>query len=141
MKETLRAAIFDVFERMFYVFLEPFNDDCLDYAMEASIKFSGALGGELRILFSEELASSMVHNLLGLEKDKLTEHNIADCMKEAANMICGNFLGKLDRTKVFDLSMPSFSRRSGKVVQGTDGCSLCFDSDCGRFGAVLTLME
>ena len=33
MKETMRAAIFDVLEKMFYVFLEPVSDQYSDYAM------------------------------------------------------------------------------------------------------------
>jgi len=139
MKEIMMAAIFDVVEQMFYVFLEPVGDEYSDYAMEAAIQFKGDLKGEMSILVSKELAESMVHNLLGLEKGQMTKEDIEDCVKEVANMICGNFLGRLDPTRVFDLSMPSFSKPPRKVVAGSDSCRLYFDSDGENFGAILRL--
>ena len=141
MIETMRVAIFDVLEKMFYIFLEPVNDANSDYAMEASIKFGGALKGELKILASEGLAKSMVQNLLGLKKEEITDKDVEDCIKEAANMICGNYLGRLDQTKVFDLTIPSFLRRPGEAVEGSNVCRFCFDSDGEKFGAVLSLSD
>ena len=93
----------------------------------------------MRISVSDELAKIMVKNLLGLEEKEITEQNIEDCVKEAVNMICGNFLGKLDPTKVFDLSIPSFSRRMGAVAQGDNVYRLYFDSDGERFGATFSM--
>ena len=141
MNEAMRAAIFDVFERMFYVFLEPLHDEYSDYAMGSSIKFDGALHGELMILVSEELAKTMVQNLLGLQSEEITEQDIEDCVKEAANMICGNFLSNLDQTKVFDLSIPLFIRLPGGFREGNRACRLSFDSENGMFGATLSLTE
>lgn len=141
MKDPMRAAIFDVFERMFYVFLEPINDGCSDYAMESSIQFRGASKGNVRILVSEELAKIMVQNLLGLEKEEITEQNVEDCVKEAANMVCGNFLGKYDQTKVFDLSMPMFLRPPGLLDQERNLCTLSFDSESGRLCVILALLD
>ncbi|MGO9139650.1 MAG: chemotaxis protein CheX [Syntrophales bacterium] len=139
MKEIMMAAIFDVVEQMFYVFLEPVDDKDSDYAMEAAIQFTGDLKGEMSILVSDGLAKSMVHNLLGLETKQMTKEDIEDCVKEVANMICGNFLGKLDRTTVFDLSVPSYSQPPRKTVAGSDSCRLYFDSDGESFGAILRL--
>ena len=141
MNETLRAAIFDVFERMYYVFLEPFHDECSEYDVGSSIKFDGALHGELMILVSEELAKTMVQNLLGIEGEDIKEQDIEDCVKEAANMICGDFLSKLDQTKVFDLSIPVFIRRPRGFREGNKACSVSFDAESGVFGAVLSLSE
>jgi len=141
MKETMRAAIFDVLERMFYVFLEPVDDEFSGYDTGAAIQFSGALKGELKILASEGLAESMVQNLLGIEQKKINEQDVEDCLKEAANIVCGNFLGRLDQSKVFNLSVPSFLRRPGETAKESNACRLCFDSDGERFGVVLTLIE
>lgn len=110
--EILRVSIFEVFEKMFYIFLEPLDDESIGYDMEAAIRFDGCLKGEIRILLSMDMAENMIQNMLGLEKDEITSQIIEDCSKEAANMICGNFLGKFDSTKVFNLSIPTF-------VQGT----------------------
>ena len=141
MTEPMRAAIFDVLERMFYVFLEPVNDGFLDYAIEASIQFYGPSKGCVRILVSEELANIMVQNLLGLEKEEITEQNIEDCVKEAVNMVCGNFLGRYDQTKIFDLSMPTFLRPPGLLSQEHNVCALSYDSENGRLCVVLSLMD
>jgi CheY-specific phosphatase CheX len=140
-KERMMAAIFEVFEKMFYVFLEPVGDDCSEYDMGAAIQFSGAQKGELKILATEGLAKSMVQNLLGLKGEEITDKHIEDCIKEATNMICGNYLGRLDQTKVFDLTIPSFLRRPGEAIEGSNVCRLCFDSDGERFGAVFTLLD
>ena len=139
MKEIMRAAIFDVVEKMFYVFLEPVGDEYSDYAMEAAVQFKGDVRGEISILVSEALAENMVRNFLGLAEGQMTGDDIEDCVKEVANMVCGNFLGRLDHTKVFDLSIPSFSRSPRKAVADSRSCMLYFDSDGESFGAVLRL--
>jgi len=107
-QETLKFSIFEVFEKMFYIFLEPLDEESIGYDMEAGIRFDGCLKGEIRILLSKDMAENMIQNMLGLEKDEITSQIIEDCTKEAANMICGNFLGKYDSTKVFNLSIPTF---------------------------------
>ncbi|HET6461666.1 MAG TPA: chemotaxis protein CheX [Syntrophales bacterium] len=139
MKEIMMAAIFDVVEKMFYVFLEPVADEYSDYAMEAAVQFKGDVKGEISILVSEALAENMVRNFLGLAQGQMTRDDVEDCMKEVANMVCGNFLGRLDRTKVFDLSMPSFSRSPRKNIADGHSFRLFFDSDGESFGAVLRL--
>lgn len=141
MKEIMMAAIFDAFERMFYVFLEPVGDGCSVYDVGAAIKFSGVIKGELKIFASEGLAKNMVQNLLGVEEKEIKEQDIEDCFKEAANIICGNFLGRFDQTKVFDLTMPLFSRLPNETMNERDVCRLYFDSDGERFCAVLTLSD
>ena len=141
MQETMTAAIFDVFEKMFYIFLEPINDENVDCDMEASIHFSGALKGEVRVLVSEQLARIMVQNLLGLEKEDIAEKDIEDCIKEAVNMISGNFLGKLDQTKAFDLSTPTFSRSPGNTMPEGNICRFNYDSDGEGLGVILVMLN
>jgi CheY-specific phosphatase CheX len=137
----MMAAIFDVFEKMFYVFLEPVNDENPKYDMEASIHFNGVSQGEVKVFVSEQLAKVMVQNLLGLEEGDIAEKDIEDCIKEAANMICGNFLGKLDQTKVFDLSTPTFSRSLGKTLQGNSVYKFNFDADGEGLGVILSMLN
>jgi len=141
MNETMMAAIFDVFEKMFYVFLEPVSDENSKYDMEASIHFNGASRGEVKVLVSDQLAKSMVQNLLGLEGGDIAEKDTEDCVKEAANMICGNFLGRLDQTKVFDLSTPTFSRNPGKALPGDTIYRFNFDADGEGLGVILTMLN
>jgi CheY-specific phosphatase CheX len=140
-EETMRLSIFEVFEKMFYIFLEPLNDERDEYDMEAAIRFEGFLSGEIRILLSREIAKTMIQNMLNIEEDKITEHDTEDCSKEAVNMICGNFLSKFDSTKVFNLSSPIFRKQTGSLELGKNACGMDFDSDGGRVGIVATLSD
>ena len=111
-QEILMNAIFEVFERMFFVFFEPLDED-VKYDMISSINFTGPIKGEIKIYFAIGLAETMVQNMLSLNRKEVTEKMIEDCAKEAVNMISGNFLQKLDSSKVFDLSIPIFSKKPG----------------------------
>ncbi|WP_299979102.1 chemotaxis protein CheX [Desulfobacula sp.] len=135
-EETMRFSIFEVFEKMFYIFLEPLDDESTEYDMEAAIRFEGFLSGKIRILFSMDIAKTMIQNMLGLKEDEITTQRMEDCSKEAVNMICGNFLGKLDSTKVFNLTMPSFRMETASIEPGKNACRMNFDSDEGKIGVI-----
>jgi CheY-specific phosphatase CheX len=108
-------SIFEVFEKMFFVFLEPLDED-VKYDMTSSINFTGPLNGEIKVFFAVGLARNMVQNMLSLNEKAVTGKMIEDCAKEAVNMVAGNFLQKLDSSKVFDLSIPVFANSSGVFV-------------------------
>jgi CheY-specific phosphatase CheX len=132
-QEVLMNSIFEVFEKMFFVFLEPLDED-VKYDMISSINFVGPLKGEIKLLFAEGLAQSMVQNMLSLNRKDITEKMIEDCTKEAANMVGGNFLQKLDSAKVFDLSIPVFEKKTGVFVSKINNQSeaildLAFESE------------
>jgi CheY-specific phosphatase CheX len=105
-KKTLMTSIFEVFEKMFYVFLEPADNSEWNHSTIVSICFSGPMKGRLTACFSLGLADAMVQNMLNVEGIDITERLREDCLKEAVNMICGNFLRNIDSSKVFDLSLP-----------------------------------
>lgn len=155
-KEMTKLSIFEVFEKMFYVFLEPLHSECGEYDMEAAIRFEGFMSGEIRILFSMDIVKAMIQNMLGLKEDEITIQRMEDCSKEAVNVICGNFLGKLNSAKVFNLSMPVFSENNPPLPPFKKGgmggfsdeksrdsglsenaCRMDFDSDCGKVGLVV----
>jgi CheY-specific phosphatase CheX len=132
-QEVMMNSIFDVFEKMFFVFLERLDED-VKYDMVTSINFFGPLKGDIKIYFSKAIVRTMVQNMLGLEEKDVTDKEIEDCAKEAVNMISGNFLQKLDSSKVFDLSIPEFEKKSGTftlTADQTKGLMLkfAFDSD------------
>jgi CheY-specific phosphatase CheX len=114
-QEMLMNSIFEVFEKMFFVFLEPLDED-VKYDTISSINFTGPLKGEIKVFFTTGLAENMVQNMLSLNRKEVTEKMIEDCAKEAVNMIGGNFLQKLDSSKVFDLSIPMFAKTPGVFV-------------------------
>lgn len=111
-EEMLMTAIFEVFEKMFYIFTEPQRLRG-DYQMKSAISFKGPVSGTMYILLSKGIGQTMAQNMLGLDEDEITEPVMADCVKESMNMICGNFIRKLDPERVFHLSIPTFHRLSG----------------------------
>ena len=122
-RQTLTSSIFEVFERMFYVFLEPADGPDGEYQYRVGINFSGPLRGELTVLFSRPLAEAMMRNMLNVDEDEVNERLMEDCLKESVNMICGNFLSKYDSRQVFDLSLPAYT--SGKQEEGVSADKNC----------------
>ena len=138
-REILKESIFEVFERMFFIFLEP-GGRVLVHDYETSIGFDGPRRGTLRILFTRPVARLMVRNMLGLGNGEVTEPHVEDCVKEAANMVCGNFLVNLDASKKFTMSLPEFSPRPGETPAQSEGVvAFAFDCEAGKMGVVLTI--
>jgi len=138
-QEMLMNSIFDVFEKMFFVFLEPYDED-IQYDLMTSIQFSGPVKGEIRSYLSRGIASVMVENMLGVEPKEVTDKTMEDCAKEALNMIAGNFLNKLEPKEVFDLSIPAYVKKSDKLSEDSHAAlRLTFDSDNRYLGIVLNL--
>ena len=140
-QEMMMNSIFDVYEKMFFVFLEPVDED-IRYDMTASIRFTGPLQGELKAYLSEGMACCMVENMLGVEKNEVIPKQMEDCAKESINMICGHFLNKLDPSKVFDLSIPEYEKKAG-VFKKEDQATLniAFDSDGDMLGVSMTIAQ
>ena len=141
MKEMMTSSIFEVFEKMFFIFLEPSHADAGEYELESSICFGGLNRGEVKILFSMPLSKRMVQNMLGMDEARITDQDIEDCAKEAVNMMCGNFLSKLDADgEIFDMTIPTFGRfQDVRMDENTHACRLDFVSDDGGVGASLQL--
>ncbi len=138
-QEMLMNSIFEVFEKMFFVFLEPFDDE-IQYDMMTSIQFSGPVKGDIKAYLSRGIANVMVENMLGLETKDVTDKMREDCAKEALNMIAGSFVHKLDASKVFDLSIPAYEKKSGRMNKESKGTlNLLFDSDDQYMGITMNL--
>jgi len=138
-QEMLMNSIFEVFEKMFFVFLEPFDED-IRYDLVTSIQFNGPMKGEIRTYLSKEVARTMVQNMLGLEPKEVTDKTMEDCAKEALNMIAGSFLNKLDAAHVFNLSIPEYEKRTGQFKKDGQGLlNLSFDSDDQYMGISMNL--
>jgi len=138
-KEILAESIFEVFEKMFFIFLEPGGaspvHDC-----EAAIRFDGPRRGTMRVLLTRPVARLMVRNMLGLDNGAVTEPHVADCVREAANMVCGNFLVHWDASKKFTMSLPEYAARPGQA-EAAPGNTICLDFDCeaGKMRVVLEM--
>ncbi len=107
-KKILLNSIFEVFEKTFFVFLESSEKECTDYRWFSAIRFFGDIDGDLKVYFTKGIVDLMVTNMLNLEHGDVNDKLREDCVKEATNIICGDFLRQMDSAKVFDLSLPSF---------------------------------
>jgi len=133
------TSIFNVFEKMFFVFLEPLDED-IQYDMVTSIKFTGVMKGEIKAYLSRGIVDIMAQNMLSMEPSEITDQTIEDCAKESINMIAGSFLNKLEPSQVFDLSIPDFEKKTGQFVKDSKATlSLSFDSDEQYMGVTLNL--
>ena len=143
-KLKLMISIFEVFEKMFYVFLEPADKNDWVHESAASIRFSGPMTGEIEARFSKGIADVMVLNMLSIAEEEITETLKEDCLKESVNMICGNFLRNYDSTKVYDLSIPIYQLGADEPAGGASGSledtlRLEFGSGHGMLGIILTV--
>jgi CheY-specific phosphatase CheX len=143
-KQTLLTSIFEVFEKMFYVFLEAAEKSSWEPRYAVSITFTGPVNGRLRAFFSQGLSEVMVQNMLNLGKDEITETLREDCLKESVNMICGNFLRNYDSSRVFDLSLPvreaaQQGESEGSAEPAGQSLLLDFMSDNEKFGVACTI--
>lgn len=140
-RELLTKAIFEVFEKGFFIFAEPVDDTGMDYRIRADIRFRGPMDGAMRISMSQGLAKIMAVNMLNLDDDEVTEALMADCLKECLNMICGSFVRKVDPDHVFHLEIPSFGPAASGTgsAEGPSGSSirLVFDTEGGPFEVLL----
>lgn len=124
MDQHLHEAIFqtfsEVFETMFFTFLEPVPepparweaDEPGEY-IEASISYSGGCRGSFRFYFPRGLARNITINFLGVNDEEVTDGQIRDTAAETANMAIGSLLGKLDPKGSSNLSIPGARELAG----------------------------
>lgn len=143
-RENAMMAVFEVFEKMYYTFLEPGESEPSDVPRRVvQIEFTGTLGGDMYVYYSKELAETMIENALGLDKGEITHQVVEDCLKECINMICGNFLQKIEPDKVLQLSIP---RYMGELPVPRDidpslALHLTFESDGMPLDVILKFAE
>ncbi len=138
--EMMEISISEVFEKMYFIFLEPDEFGDTSYTMGASIDFGGSAGGNMRLLFSRQISAAMVQNMLNMEKSEIPDQDIEDCLKEAANMVCGSLLSKIDTVQRLEMHIPVFLKSADLTINGQDPIkSVAFISDAGTLGAELRL--
>jgi len=144
--EMLTTSIFEVFEKMFFTFLEPLDEDepAWNYDFIAKIQFFGPNKGDMTVYLTNGLAVTMVENMLNVGAENISDELIVDIAKEAVNMICGNFVRKLDISKVYDLTIPTFEKASAAFSfpeSNADKIALALESDGDQIGVVLSLSD
>jgi len=142
-KQIWVTSIFEVFEKMFYIFLEQVRIGG-HFDMTAQISFRGPRNGQMQFFFPENFARTMAMNMLNQERNEISPVILEDCLKESANMICGNFLRKFDADRVFDLGLPQLEIKAGEVRLEPDSdrsIAAAFESDGEGFSCSLIFQE
>jgi len=109
MLENLKAATFEVFEGMFFLFpelplLEP--PRWKGPGVRAWVPVNGPRQFCIGLTVPESLARKMAANFLGLGNQEPTPEQIQDVVREGANMVAGSFLAREGASAAFHLQPP-----------------------------------
>ena len=113
LKQTIFQTFSEVFETMFFTFLEPLEEIPGKAELgepgayiEADIAFEGAKRGGVRFYFPSALARNITVNFLGVDEVDVNESQVLDTAKETANMAIGSLLGRIDPAGTIRLGLP-----------------------------------
>jgi len=135
----LNAAAVEVFGTMYYTPVEllpelPARDTwhLEPQYVKAEIGYRGPLSATLCFYFPRRLAVSIAGGFLGTTEEEIVDAQLIDTMREAANMIVGNFLGRIDTEGNCTLGIPTAELVAGFVPEaGPGGDIMAFVSDFG----------
>lgn len=143
----LNDAAIEVFGTMYFTPVEllsqlPAKDTwhLQEVYIHTFIEFTGPHCARLHFYFPISLAENITAGFLGLEEEQLTEALLVDTMRESANMIVGNYLGRLDPDGACSLGIPRADKVTGFSLESAEhaGDLLAFMSD---FGFIWTYLE
>ncbi len=118
-KQLLNASAMEVFGTMYFTPIELMEetpvpeDEDGEAFIRASISYSGPREADIVFYFPRRLGETIAEGFLGLDPEALEEEQVVDTMREAANMIVGNFLGKIDPDGACALSIPEAAPVAG----------------------------
>jgi len=131
----LNAAAIEVFGTMYYTPVELLPDlpdqeswHVEDQYVKTSIGYNGPLQADIRFYFPRSLAVSIAGGFLGVGEEEISDLQLIDTMREAANMIVGNFLGRIDPAGACTLGIPE-----AEVIQGFSPKSVLPEGDLMAF--------
>jgi len=134
--QSVQEALVEVAENSFFAFVDPLEGEALAEGvaavsswLEASVTFTGAFGGTMRIVVAEPLALELFASFLGLEPgESADDARLFDLVGEFGNMVCGSWLTRSCQRRRFDLEHPSVVRQaSAEPPAGGDGLSLALN--------------
>ena len=110
---TLTTTLSEVLAELAFLFVDDNEPEPIGASrwLKTSISYSGPSNGTLRMGCSEEFASLLATNLLGMEEgDDLPGGQANDAVKEFMNILCGRYITDVYGTQdVYNLSIPEIS--------------------------------
>ncbi|MDD5759157.1 MAG: chemotaxis protein CheX [Desulfobulbaceae bacterium] len=139
-KTQLNAAAVEVFGMMYYTPVEllpelPTQESSSERQyIKTAIEYTGSNRASICFYFPRTLAVNIAGGFLGIDEDQISDSQLIDTMREAANMIIGNFLGRIDPDGGCTLGIPQAEVTQGfspdRARQGDE--LLAFISDFGH---------
>ena len=108
----LTAAATDVLETMFFTSVAgevPGGAAANDSERAVQLRFWGGRSGTFRLRLSASAATVIAANFLADAVPEPSEEEIDQVIREAANMICGSVLSRLDGESEFNLGSPELA--------------------------------
>lgn len=109
MLENLKAATFEVLETMFFLFPEAASGNEVGLkgdAIRAWVPVTGPKSFKVGLTAPLALTRKMAANFLGLEEERASPDSLEDMLREAANMVAGNFLSREQVSEAFHPETP-----------------------------------
>ena len=113
--EIIGEVVYDVFEKLAFMFGEVALSDELPEPAERNVKasmtYSGNTKGSISLTVPAEVCPEIAANVLGKDPDDdIVKAQAGDALKEVLNVLCGNILTAVaGEGPVFDLSVPEVS--------------------------------
>ncbi len=112
-KKVAQETFGEVFETMFFTFLEPIDElpgpdafACDDDYIQADISYHGPHAARFAVYLPRRLATNITMNFLGADEEDINDEQMLDTAKETANMAVGSLLGKIDPAGESKLHIP-----------------------------------
>ena len=129
-EQVLKDVISDVLESMFFSMVEfgecrPVDRSFIYRSEIDLLNHSGCTAISLRV--SEEFASMITANFLGIDESKVGDDDIKDSLKELANMVGGGYHARLKDVN-WQLGIPNVWKIGPDSMDAAiDSAELCFD--------------
>lgn len=109
----LRNVIFEILQDMFFIFPEEYDDKEIKTVSDIelasfSIDIQGKDPFELYFFFTRDTGLEMASNYLGEEEETIDQKMIKETIKEAVNVIGGNFLNHMSMD--LELGLPKYCK-------------------------------
>ena len=106
----LSGIVIKTLEQLAYVFFSRADADAdLSSAesMAASVSFTGPFSGRLTMDMTPSAVRELTANMLGEDESHITAEQQQDALKEAINILCGNFLPAIGGSQtIFNIDAP-----------------------------------
>jgi len=111
MIQDLKELTSNILETMFYL-----TEETEPLQMRSELKYAVNIKNatvDILLIFSEKTAKCMAENFLGT--DEITDHDIEDTLKEAINIITGNFIRINMNDKTTKIEIPQSIKPLTKI--------------------------